>query len=210
MPPQKKTDQNDDATEDTTTDASDDAGTTEDTTTDSGQGRETSKDSAASKDGDDESDDDKDSGQHAAFDRVRLSRDKARTERDQLRDELKQLREKGLTEQERKDQERDTYKSRAERAELEVKQWRVARERAPEHATIKQISAVAKRLVGADDDAMGEDADELYELLAPAPASNGSRVPGKPKERLKGGGEPDDDPGEMDPAKLAARVPRAM
>lgn len=211
MPPQKKNDQNDGAgTDDTTNDdATDDAGT-DDTTNDSGQGRETSTDSTTGKTSDDESDDDQDSGQHAAFDRVRLSRDKARQERDQLRGELKQLREKGLTEDQRKQQERDDYKTRAERAELEVRQWRVARDHAPDHATIKQIAAVAKRLQGADDDAMGEDADELFGFLAPPTSSNGSsRVPAKPKEKLKGGGDPDDDPGEMDPSKLAARIPRA-
>lgn len=61
----------------------------------------------------------------------------------------------------------------------------------------------AKRLVGSTLEELEADADELL-------ASFGSKtpVPGKPRERLRAGGDPDEEPDETDPAKLAAKLPR--
>jgi hypothetical protein len=145
--------------------------------------------------------------------RARQERDQLKAELDKVRAELTQIKDAGLSDSERRDKERDTYKTRAEKAELEVRRWRIAMQRAPEHATTKQVAAVAKRLSGEDDNAMGEDADEMFALIAPPPAaSTGARPPtSKPRERLKGGGDPeeDDEIGD-DPAKLAGLVPRAI
>jgi len=122
------------------------------------------------------------------------------------------------TELQRTSGERDTYKSRAEQAEARIARREIAEDLAPEHATARQISQVAKRLQGEDEDALRKDAEELFGLIAPAPSGNGDggkdktdnkRPPGRPKEKLRGGSDPEDnDPGEMDPYKLAALVTR--
>lgn len=103
-----------------------------------------------------------------------------------------------------------TAESRAGTAEAKAKALEIAIERAPEHATLAQVRAVAKRVRGEDDDALERDADELFELLAPAPSEPkpGTKTPARPKERLKGGADPDEEPEETDPRKLAALLPR--
>ncbi len=67
--------------------------------------------------------------------------------------------------------------------------------------------AQAKRLQGATRDELEADADDLLETLKPA---EGTKPPpgGKPTERLTGGGDPTEDPVELDPRKLAAGVRR--
>jgi len=103
-----------------------------------------------------------------------------------------------------------TAESRAGTAEAKAKALEIAIDRAPEHATLAQVRAVAKRVRGEDDDALEKDADELFELLAPAPPEPrpGDKTPARPKERLKGGATPDEEPEEDDPRKLAALLPR--
>lgn len=67
--------------------------------------------------------------------------------------------------------------------------------------------AQAKRLVGTTVEELEADADELLESFKPA-EDNGTRPGGKPKEDLRGGGDPTTTPDEMDPHKLAESVPR--
>jgi hypothetical protein len=120
---------------------------------------------------------------------------------------LKQYEDQGKSDLERLEERASTAESRAGTAESRAKALEIAMERAPEHATVAQIRAVAKRVRGDDEDALERDADELFELLAPeskAPKVAGSR----PKERLKGGSEPDEEVEETDPRKLAAQLPR--
>jgi len=66
--------------------------------------------------------------------------------------------------------------------------------------------AQAKRLIGATEEELEADADELLESFG------GDKTPpgkgGKPKERLRSGAAPDEEPDETDPRKLAASVPR--
>lgn len=64
----------------------------------------------------------------------------------------------------------------------------------------------AKRLTGTTREELEADADDLAETL-PQPAPN---VPlsQKPRENLRGGGRPDEEPEETDPRKLAAKIPR--
>jgi uncharacterized membrane protein YqiK len=70
--------------------------------------------------------------------------------------------------------------------------------------------AQAKRLVGETEEELEADAEELLESFG-APkksATDNSREPTRPKERLRPGAAPDDEPDETDPRKLAAAVPR--
>lgn len=119
---------------------------------------------------------------------------------------LKQYEDANKSEAQRLQDERDSHKTRAEKAEAALKRRELAEELAPAHATLAQIKAVAKRLNGDDAEAMEADARELFELIAPEPPK--SKTPGRPKERLRGGGDPeDDDPADTDdPRKLAALI----
>jgi hypothetical protein len=123
--------------------------------------------------------------------------------------ELKKISDANLSEAERTQRDRDEHRTRAEKAETELKRLTIAGETAPEGATLAQLRKVARRMAGDDDDALEADAKELWDDFGPAPVGK-ANVPSKPKPVLRGGGTPDDsDAGEMDPRKLAALVPRA-
>jgi hypothetical protein len=119
---------------------------------------------------------------------------------------LKKYEDANKSEAQRLEEERDSHRSRAEKAEAALKRRDIAEQRAPEHATPAQIRTVAKRLAGDSDEEMEKDADELFAAFAPAPPT--SKTASRPKERLRGGSEPDEDVEETDPRKLAALIPR--
>jgi hypothetical protein len=121
---------------------------------------------------------------------------------------LKQYEDANKTELQRLQEERDSGMTRAEKAEAALKRRELAEQFAPEHATVAQIKAVAKRLSGADDDELEADAKELFELIAPEPKAAPKVAGARPKERLKGGSEPDEAPEVTDPRKLADLIPR--
>lgn len=137
----------------------------------------------------------------------KLSRQNEATAK-QRADALKKYEDANKSESQRLQEERDSHKTRAEKAEAALHRREIAETRAPEHATVAQIKAVAKRLAGDSDDDLEADADELFALLAPAPQTPAAKTPSRPKERLRGGGDPDDEPEETDPRKLAALIPR--
>lgn len=123
---------------------------------------------------------------------------------------IQDFEDKALTDSQRLEKERDSYKDSAETASSQLKYMNVAIEHAPEHATLAQLRKVAKRLRGDSDDDLEADAKELWADFAPTPSSKTPPTAGKPKERLKGGGaDPDSEPDEMDPAKIVASIPRA-
>lgn len=126
---------------------------------------------------------------------------------------LKELDDKGKTELQRLVEERDSGLTRAQKAEAALKRREIAELIAPEHATARQIAQVAKRMTGDDDDALESDAKELFDWIAPAKdadtAKPGAKTTGRPQPRLKGGtADPDEDPEETDPRKLAALITR--
>jgi len=142
---------------------------------------------------------------------AREARDKYKSELEDARAKLKQFTDKDKTESQRLQEAADEYKTRAERAEAVHKRREIAEELAPEHATIAQIKAVAKRLSGESDDELEADAKELFALIAPAPTGDKppkTQQPGKPKASLRGGGDPESGDDETDPRKLAALIPR--
>lgn len=124
---------------------------------------------------------------------------------------LKKYEDSKKSESERLQEERDSHKTRAEKAEFALKRREIAEQIAPDHATAKQIAQVAKRMSGDDDEALESDARELFDWIAPAPEEKSTpKVAGsRPQPRLKGGSaEPDEEPEENDPRKLAALLPR--
>lgn len=137
----------------------------------------------------------------------KLSRQNEATAK-QRADALKKYEDANKSESERLQEALTTHQSRADKAEAALKRREVAESRAPEHATVAQIKAVAKRLAGDSDDELEADADELFALFAPAPEPKPAKTPSRPTERLRGGGDPDEEPQETDPRKLAALIPR--
>ena len=68
--------------------------------------------------------------------------------------------------------------------------------------------AQAKRLVGETEEELEADADELLVSFGQQKAAGNGGEPTRPKERLRSGAAPDEEPEETDPRKLAAMVPR--
>ena len=70
--------------------------------------------------------------------------------------------------------------------------------------------AQAKRLVGASEEELEADAEELLASFGQKnnAGDDGAGKPTRPKERLRSGAVPDEEPDETDPHKLAASVPR--
>lgn len=151
-----------------------------------------------------------------ALERIKEDRRAAREERDKIRaelqkaqDELRKHSDKDKSETQRLQEERDQLKAELTKATSAMRRREFAEEYAPEHATPAQIRAVAKRLAGDTDAELEADAKELYALIAPEPAGGKQQpVPSKPRERLRGGGDPDEGSEETDPSKLAALVSR--
>lgn len=117
---------------------------------------------------------------------------------------LKEYEDQNKSEAERLQEAVEEGRTRAAKAEAALRRREIAEERAPEHATLAQIKAVAKRLTGDSDEDLAEDADDLFALLVPEPPK--ARTPQRPKERLRGGGEPDEEPEETDPRRLADAI----
>lgn len=144
-----------------------------------------------------------------ALDAMKRERNQARKELQAAQQRLKEYDDANKSETQRLQEAAEDYKTRLAEAESTLRRRQVAEDRAPEHATMTQIKAVAKRLQGESDEDLETDADELFGLLAPKPAEPPARVPSRPAERMpRGGGDPDEPPEETDPKKLAAMIPR--
>lgn len=70
----------------------------------------------------------------------------------------------------------------------------------------EEVDSFLARLQGDTVDDLAEDAERLLSLLAPKDTKSTTR---RPKEALRGGGDPEDEPEELDPGKLADRVVKA-
>jgi hypothetical protein len=190
-------------------------GSTDDVDTDDKPADDVDKDTDTDDKPDNKPADDKpdlgDSGKKA-IDAMKRERNAALKQLNELRTKVKEFEDKDKTEAQRLSEAADDAKSRAATAETNHRKLVTAMERAPEGATLAQIRAVAKRLTGDTDEDMEADADDLYALLAPksseSDADNAKAPAGKPKVRLRGGGDPDNEPEEMDPRKLADLIGR--
>ncbi|MBB1153514.1 hypothetical protein [Amycolatopsis dendrobii] len=143
-----------------------------------------------------------------ALDAMKRERNAARKDRQQLLDKLKEYEDRDKSESQRLQEAADEAKTRAARAESNAAKLQMALDRAPEGASLAHIKAVAKRISGETEEELEADCDELFGLFAPHQESIKKEPPGKPRERLSGGGDPDDEPEEMDPRKLADSIGR--
>jgi len=144
-----------------------------------------------------------------ALDSMKRERNAARKELAEARKRLKDIDDKGKTDTERLTEAHKEAASRAEKAESSYLALTVAMDRAPAHATLAQVRAVAKRIRGESEEDLEADADELFEMVVPAPKQDDTpkkRVPSNPRTRLRGGADPEEEPEENDPRKLAAAI----
>ena len=113
---------------------------------------------------------------------------------------LVELEEKDKTDAQRLADSNRALEDRAKKAELDACRMRIAIRKGLTEAQVK-------RLVGATEEELEADADELLEAFK---AKDDQTPPsaGRPKEKLRPGAVPDAEPEETDPAKLAASVPR--
>lgn len=143
-------------------------------------------------------------------DRAKAKIHKANNEAKKLRDRLKELEplaakakeleDADKTETERLTERASAAEKRALEAEVRVLRMEVAAEKG-------LTPAQAKRLVGSSKEELEEDADDLLTTF-PVAEKTKARVPGRPREVGRGGGDPDEPPEEKDPSKLAAAIPR--
>lgn len=161
-------------------------------------------------DGDEEDDELGEPGRRALT-AMKEQRKAARAERDRAKQELADLRSKldkyesaNKSELQRLIEERDTLKAELGKVSSTAKRRDIAEELAPEHATAKQIRMVSQYLRGSTDEELEASAEELFAHFAPEPQK--ARTPQKPRERLRGGGEPDEEPEEADARKLAELI----
>jgi hypothetical protein len=143
-----------------------------------------------------------------AIDSMKRERNAARKESQALITKLKEYEDRDKTDTQRLQEALDEAKGRATKAESGALKLQTAIDRAPDGASMTQIRAVAKRLSGDTEEELQSDADELFELLAPATETTKKPLPGKPQERLAGGGDPGEEPDETDPRKLADAIGR--
>lgn len=122
-----------------------------------------------------------------------------------LASKAKELEDSTKSEAQRLADERDAHRSRAERAEQDLLRLRVALRKG-------LTETQAKRLVGASEEDLEADADELLASFRPASGDEPPAVEkpaGRPKEKLRPGAVPDAESVELNPQKLADLVPRA-
>lgn len=125
---------------------------------------------------------------------------KANKEAETFRRQLKEIEDKDKSESEKAAERAAMAEKRAQEAELRAMRLEVA-------VSKGLTPAQAKRLVGTTQEELEADADEFLESIRPD--DNGKPPVGKPREDLRGGGAPSEEPEEMDPRKLAEMVPRS-
>lgn len=150
-----------------------------------------------------------DSGKKA-IDAMKRERDHAKRELSGLQKKLKEFTDKDKSEVQRLQESSEEAKTRAATAEQTYRKMQVALDYAPEGASLAHIKMVAKRLSGDSDEELQADANEMFGLFAPKAADQPAKkqIPSKPKENLRGGGDPDEEPEETDPSKLAELIGR--
>lgn len=127
---------------------------------------------------------------------LRSDKESLTADRDKYKQAHDEAEKAKLSDLDRATSERDEHKSRAEKAEAQLLRYEVG--------TAKGLtSAQAKRLVGSTKEELEADADDLLSSFGSEPRPTGD----KPQERLRGGGDPDDEPDE-DISKVVADIPR--
>lgn len=126
---------------------------------------------------------------------------KANKEAEESRRKLKEIEDRDKSESEKLTDRLTAAEQRATEAESRALRMEVA-------AAKGLTAGQAKRLVGTTKEELEADADELLTDFAPKGGDTKPPPGGRPKEQLRGGGDPTEEPEETDPRKLADLVPR--
>lgn len=119
---------------------------------------------------------------------------------------LKKYEDANKTDAERREERATAAEARATKAETALLRREVAESSAPEGATVAQLKNAAKRIVGDTREELEQDAADYWSEHPVASAA--AKTTGRPKERLRGGSDPEEPVEENDPIKLAAMIPR--
>ena len=130
---------------------------------------------------------------------LRSDKDKLTADRDQFKSKVDEAERAKMTEQQRIEADRDTHKMRADKAERDLLRMNTGLAKGLTAAQSRRLVGNTKAELEADADAM---IDEIGGTAPPPPATR------RPRENLRGGSEPDTEPDELDPSKLAAKIPR--
>lgn len=144
------------------------------------------------------------------LDRAKAKIAKANSEAEGLRKRLKELEPLAKKAQELEESQKSEQQKVLERAEAAEKRAAAAETellRLQVGAAKGLTPAQARRLVGTTAEELEADADDLLASFRPDDQP-GDRMPRRPVERLRGGGDPTAEPEETDPEKLAALVRR--
>lgn len=114
---------------------------------------------------------------------------------------LKELEDAQKTEQQKLTERLTEAETKAKEAELRAARLEVATEKGLPKSSVKFLT-------GTTPEELEESADELLALLSTSSDDDRGRLPTKPRERLRGGGNPTEEPEETDPRKLAEGLPR--
>lgn len=138
-----------------------------------------------------------------ALDAERAARKAAEKQTADLAARLKEIEDRDKSDGEKQSERLAAAEKRANDAEARAMRLEIA-------ATKGLTASQAKRLVGTTKEELEADADELLADFAPANGGDESKPTpgGRPKERLRGGGDPTEEVEETDPRKLAEMVSR--
>lgn len=115
--------------------------------------------------------------------------------------EYDKAQESAKTESQKLAEERDTFKSQAEKAAGDLMRLQIGLDKG-------LTPAQARRLVGATKEDLEADADDLLATFGGGQsAANTSSTSSRPTENLRGGGDPDTEP-DPDLSKVIADIPR--
>lgn len=118
---------------------------------------------------------------------------------------LAELEEKDKSEQQKLTDKATVAEKRAADAETARLRIEVALEKAPDGMSLAQVRKLAKRLSGDSQEEMEADAEELFADFAP---DDKKKPETKPKPRLRGGLDPDDDGDGPSTKDIVAAIPR--
>lgn len=123
-----------------------------------------------------------------------------------LANKAKELEDANKTDQQKLQDALDQAKAEGSKSTAELLKLQVALDKAPDGVSAKEILRLAKRLTGSTREELETDAEELFELVGAQTGSGGGRPPGKPNPKLRGGGDPTEDP-EPDASELIKNIP---
>lgn len=144
-----------------------------------------------------------------ALEKIRKANSEAAALRRRLKEleplaaKAKELEDANKTELEKLTERAAAAEHRAQEATLAALRLEVALDKAPEGMSLAQVRKLAKRLSGSTREELEADAEELFADFAPA----GRAAPPakRPREALRGGADPEQEP-DPDPADLATAV----